>query len=653
MLNGSLPFAAVRIVPHHFGGLGNRIVGIQRGLLAAAVSDRLLLLDYGHFAAGSEVALLRPGLIKWDAQEWPNAIQLAARESVRHRESDWVSLEQALPSLSDRRTVTITLRPNVIDEHLTGLLRSQRVARRLDVTDDEREFLWRACAINALFHTSPLLDQEMKKTTEELALGDNYMGSHTDLFEVGLHLRSNNDFNDPRSRTKQNEKLHLWHSVAHCAMGFAQQVLQQVSATTPTKSHMRAWYVASDDEHLVEAFKIAGAAVGRRVLSLPSRWKRLHSGFNTRHLRGSFTSKILHGSSLAALIDLHLLAKAAVFVGSAGSSYSKLAAALAGARFFAPNASCKESCTQKPAIFVQGLWGFGHRHSKYSLQLPRNFSQSHAFCASIAGSKQEHRDPPLVVTFMMNLPSSKRKHTYNLSKTVAIRAPLHAYCSDVACNEILQARADTGHATTTEKGWKMARLLQLVAEALGVEEVRLLQAVQRSAGDRLHCRSEELVLIWLAKPILVRLAMNRFLEMDRFAWVDAGFNAYKGKRWKEVPIAPWHRFWPKDGIAVRLHKKCCKPLHIRPTRNASCVVGTYLYGSRLGWERFINAYVLHVAELVRTQDVWGSRSERLLCADQDIMADIVTQDPSLIQKLLPANSWFWHDITAMEGDNGI
>ena len=135
-----------------------------------------------------------------------------------------------------------------------------------------------------------------------------------------------------------------------------------------------------------------------------------------------------------------------------------------------------------------------------------------------------------------------------------------------------------------------------------------MHAANRSAGDRLHCRSPELLLIWLAKPVLVALAMASFPERRRFAWVDAGFNAYR-RRSKPVPPAPWlrPRLWPERGLAVRFHPKACKPPHIRPARDGACVQGTYLYGARQSWERFNAAYLARIAQLVRAQEEWGSR----------------------------------------------
>jgi len=257
---------------------------------------------------------------------------------------------------------------------------------------------------------------------------------------------------------------------------------------------------------------------------------------------------------------------------------------------------------------------------------------------------------PLVATLHIDLARSLVKHYYNLTRTVRVRAPYHVFCDSTACDAIGQARADARRWLTTSfsRGWDVPRLVSALARAFGVEEAALLRAARRSAdapGDRMHCPSAELVLIWLAKPVMIGLAMAQYPERERFAWVDAGFAAYRGAP-RGVPPAPWLKFWPDSGLAVRFHPKCCKPPHIRPSRNGSCVEGTYLYGSRASWERFISAYVAEVARLVRSQEEWsGRRSERLLCADQDIITDLVARDASLVMELLPEGSWKWHDIS--------
>ena len=216
---------------------------------------------------------------------------------------------------------------------------------------------------------------------------------------------------------------------------------------------------------------------------------------------------------------------------------------------------------------------------------------------------------PLVVTFFATLNRSQVKHAYNLSKTVRIPAPYMVFCDGVACDAILEARKDSArwHKTTLSRGWSMARLAHAVARALNATVDNLMRAAEASAGDRLHCRSAELVLIWLAKPVLLGLAMARFPQQQRFAWVDAGFNAYNSRTYRSVPTAPWTLMWPSHGVALRLHHKCCKPPHIRPYQNRSCVQGTFLFGSSPAWQRFIAAYVKHVARVVHSQASWAGR----------------------------------------------
>lgn len=690
LLNGSQPLRVVSFAPRANVGMGNRIVGLLEAAFTAAASDSLLALDYSNFGDGSESQYLRPNLIRWDASEWPAELRAQAQRQ-RQGAGKLRTAKQVTAAVSGQHKAVemttsgaMTLVPSLRG---TASLQPALADRGLDAAGVD-ESTWRACAVRSLFRLSTPFAEELGLVGEELGR-DGGGGAATPSFDVGVHIRS--IYKKPSehdqgplgtvlesfAQAKKADGRASAQQLVACAVGMASTL-----NPTPSGARGRPWYVAADSEDIVRLFTAAAARVGRRVLSLPPRFSRSHSGLVPSSLAAASSNSTRRPtSSLAPLLDVYLLASAASLLGTAGSTLSEIALAVSGAHDLSSRPThCNDSCALKPAILARGFFP----HHRKGAPLPLSSEGSNSFCARLVGLHvarrarlretamaplaggrgKRRRAPlmlppallppeqlPLVVTFFMQLDKTKVKHGYDLSTTTTIRAPYMAYCDDASCASILDARADASRwlQTTVDSGWNYERLLRNVSSTLGVGEEELLKATTRSAGDRLHCRSAELVLIWLAKPLLVSHAMAAFPTRDRFAWVDAGFKAYMGKG---VPSAPWERFWPERGVAVRRHSRCCKPPHLRPARNSSCVEGTYLYGSRAGWERFIAAYRRRVRELVSSQENWGARGERLLCADQDIMTDVVEADPSLAQELLPPDSWKWHDIRAIKGDAG-
>ena len=57
---------------------------------------------------------------------------------------------------------------------------------------------------------------------------------------------------------------------------------------------------------------------------------------------------------------------------------------------------------------------------------------------------------------------------------------------------------------------------RLLAQRLGVTIPELLRAASAAVTQQ-HCPSEKLVVVWLAKPLIVELAMQAHPERERFA----------------------------------------------------------------------------------------------------------------------------------------
>ena len=268
--------------------------------------------------------------------------------------------------------------------------------------------------------------------------------------------------------------------------------------------------------------------------------------------------------------------------------------------------------------------------------------------------------PPVVVTLFFYLNASAVKHSYDLKRTTQIQAPYYVFCGEPACTQILEGRADGRWGSTTiDDEWDTNRLLTHVAKAMNQPEGKLWQALRLSVTDTRWaatangwraCPSPELMLIWLSKVVLLSAAMAALPDQQRFAWVDSGFNHYR-LMGTAVPPAPWLRWWPRRGIAMRRHANACDKNfydYAATRRFDRCVYGAYLYGTRSAWQRVSTAFLRRAGEHVANESTWGIKGERRMCSDQDIFEEVASEDPTLFEELLPADDWSWEHITKLE-----
>ena len=123
-----------------------------------------------------------------------------------------------------------------------------------------------------------------------------------------------------------------------------------------------------------------------------------------------------------------------------------------------------------------------------------------------------------------------------------------------------------------------------------------------------HCPSTELVLVWLAKVLVVRKAIESFPDYTHFGWIDAG---YKGA------IVDVARKWPCDslesiqGLYVR-RKGICKDKFWRAQRMqySMCPMGGMWFGDK----KSVSEFIVHSVAIVRE----NLRTGKTVCADQDI-----------------------------------
>lgn len=232
----------------------------------------------------------------------------------------------------------------------------------------------------------------------------------------------------------------------------------------------------------------------------------------------------------------------------------------------------------------------------------------------------------IVASLFIRLPRSSVKHAYafgykGFQLALDVPAPYELWCTANDCEQIQQTRAAQNHSTTTHL-FDIDAVWRLAARRLDVSVDQLRRATTRSIVTR-HCPSAELVLIWLAKPLIVELAMEARPDHDRFAWLDTGFNVYRVLKKPPPRPPPWHSFWPERGLAVRMLPGACHNDPLRPGANhTQCPVGTFLYGTRASWRRFNRRYLERVRQLVLADTRRG-----MLCLDQDVIADVLARHP--------------------------
>jgi hypothetical protein len=122
--------------------------------------------------------------------------------------------------------------------------------------------------------------------------------------------------------------------------------------------------------------------------------------------------------------------------------------------------------------------------------------------------------------------------------------------------------------------------------------------------------------------LVLLLLLQAHPERDRFAWVDAAFNAYRVLKKRPARPPPWQSFWPERGLAVRMHAGACHNEPVRPGVNhSSCPVATFLWGTRDSWHAFNLRYLERVRELVTAEPP----PQGMLCTEQDLWADVLAR----------------------------
>ena len=237
-----------------------------------------------------------------------------------------------------------------------------------------------------------------------------------------------------------------------------------------------------------------------------------------------------------------------------------------------------------------------------------------------------------------------------------VRADYELWCGSPADCMIIRGWRETLKLRTKVIATSLKQLEHLIASRTNVSIGDVRRATNGSVWDGIQghgCPSAEVLKVWLAKPFLVEASMALHPEHHQFAWVDAGFNIYRMAR-RRPPAAPWLTFSPAAGrLAVRKHPGACHNF-LRGTARRECVLATFMFGSRDAWHVFVERYAARLRELLLlpgcasgsptglcaaggTSLHQAQEPQRMLCSEQDVMEDVASASPALVDEFTTAD----------------
>ena len=98
-------------------------------------------------------------------------------------------------------------------------------------------------------------------------------------------------------------------------------------------------------------------------------------------------------------------------------------------------------------------------------------------------------------------------------------------------------------------------------------------------------------------------------------------------------------------LAVRMHPRAChhEAHNISKQDRPKCVLGTFVYGSSQAWAALLPMYSARLGELVESHREWAPRGLKKLCADQDLLTDLVLSRPARFDRFVTADNWGWRN----------
>ena len=149
--------------------------------------------------------------------------------------------------------------------------------------------------------------------------------------------------------------------------------------------------------------------------------------------------------------------------------------------------------------------------------------------------------------------------------------------------------------TLCEEEFNSHNILQIITET----------SLHRDTDGEIHCPSNKLLLIWIAKVLLVREAVKLYPQYTHYGWIDAG---YKGN------IENISRPWPTNdltyinGLYVRRLSHACRPWNENGLEK--CPIAGMWFGDKTAIIEFTNICV----GIIKQKLSQGSS----VCTEQDI-----------------------------------
>lgn len=289
MLSGEIGMRAVVVSAHKLAGIGNRVRALTAALFLGRVTPALVVYE------GDEAleTMLLPRIVKWRESEWSQSARERFRKLTRRRFARQRD-NRKMPPLPK------------VGEAL------ELVAWNDDPSDRWRRLVGasprgpteQSCVVVALFQASETLTRAIPAVRRPYA---------------GLHLRTNAEFADKEYVEKRMAARRLRKPKATfaetCDACWVDVGLRFASCVEDSLSIL----VASDDADLVQKLVEKLSSDGRDAFSLP-RHNRGHSGI----------ARSQNFTMTGPFVDLFLLARSRLLVGTAGSSYTSMAVAFGG-----------------------------------------------------------------------------------------------------------------------------------------------------------------------------------------------------------------------------------------------------------------------------------------------------------------------------------
>ena len=212
---------------------------------------------------------------------------------------------------------------------------------------------------------------------------------------------------------------------------------------------------------------------------------------------------------------------------------------------------------------------------------------------------------------------SHQKYLDNLSKSINFNADYFVFGDE---DFIHQATIHRKNKTTYTKKLTWDELVACCESSFHTPHI--LEVIKESSLHRdqsdgeIHCPSQELLLVWLSKILLVKKAMVEHPEYSHYGWIDAG---YKGMN-DEYPS---QETWPGEnldkvkGFFVKKDQGACHPQYWKRNSNDGCPIGGMWFGDKDSVHQFIQLVSAIIVERLRTKQT--------ICTEQDIYQVAIEQ----------------------------